>query len=141
MIIFGRAVARSLGRSVARSLGRSVARSLDRSVARSLPRSLPRSLARLLELANYFGGSIFELQICWGIICEARCSIKIAEELGSNCFIVVGSTRFLHPSSVCSSTQPVRLGSPSLCPCVRSIRIQYLSSSYTSLYFLGTSNS
>ena len=86
-----RSVARSLGHSVARSLGRSFVRSLSRSVARSLGRSVARSLARSLELANYFGGSIFRLQICWAIIYEVRCSIQIVEELGSNCFIVLGS--------------------------------------------------
>ena len=59
----------------------------DRSIRRSVARSLDRSL----ELANYFGGSIFGLQIYWGIIYEVRCSIEIVKESGSNRFIVLGS--------------------------------------------------
>ena len=107
--LLGRSVAgclaQSLDRSIARSLGRSLARPLGRSVAQSLDRSLDRSL----KLANYFGGSIFGLQICRGTIYEVRCSIEIVKELGSNCFIVLGSRPYLCFMKKINKIKPTRL--------------------------------
>ena len=80
MIIFGRAIARSLSRSVARSLGRALARTLDRSVARSLAHSIAPSTGRSAYFLSRLNSSflfcqIFPLSFFFSFCC---CSMVLA---------------------------------------------------------------